>query len=192
MALSSEEKAAMIANLRNEVNSRAEKLTLMYKTQMDTLRSRLERRVNRIPNTWREINIMELVEKYAEEPKKVAPASTEKPAPRAATSRPNSRQNNTAQPSRAKGIKRTSNEMASDKENQQAEQLSVPKKRVRAATTTTRTAAPKAAQPAPKAPARTTRAASRKNLAAPTGPEVLSPKSSNSRTVAQSRARRQR
>ena len=182
-----------------------EKLGLMYKTQMDTLRSRLERRVNRIPNTWREQNILDLVDKHsgASEPKKTTAAPPEQTAPRP-VGRP--RVNPAMPPPQSiptKGVKRPrsackssllysftnllrSNEITSDKENQ-AEQLNMPKKRTKVTATRAVKSPPEPAATATRA-TRATRATSRKVAA----PEVLSPKSNNSRAVAQGRTRRQR
>lgn len=185
-SLSSEHKAAMILNLRDEVSTRAEKLGLMYRTQMETLRSRLERRVNRIPNTLRDVNILDLIDKHSNEAKRPTTATSEQ-----STTRPVGRPRQKApaqstQTAKTKGNnKRSSNELSSDKENL-AEELAVPKKRTKVAAG--RTAAPQAARTAAEPPARTTRAASRKVAA----PEVLSPKSNNARAAASGRARRQR
>ncbi|ORY09474.1 hypothetical protein BCR34DRAFT_665543 [Clohesyomyces aquaticus] len=244
--LTVEAKSTMRANLELELNSRKEKLLAMCEAQVASLRSRLERRVNRIPMNKRSMNIMDLIDPKAakqdvapaKEPaissKRTRPAARPAPA-RAAASRaaaaasapvchpatsttqnvqasqhpqhdhaPESRQlsqpkqqqapsHQSSQPRKqaaTRGVKRSSNEMASDKENM-AEQLSVPKKRaklpVNRAAPAARNPRTNAAEPAP---VRTTRAASRK-LAAP---EVLSPKSSNartnSRTIAPARATR--
>ncbi|KAF2467525.1 uncharacterized protein BDR25DRAFT_344887 [Lindgomyces ingoldianus] len=246
--LTAEAKATMRANLELELAARKEKLLAMYDAQVASLRSRLERRVNRIPNNKRNMKIMDLLDPTASKATSAlskAPAINSKrtrpvarPAPTrtaAAPSAPASlppglppqqvlprqqaesrqqteprpqtqsrqqihpQQIQPSQPTQSRkqapirGVKRSSNEMASDKENMADHQLSIPKKRARAAAPRNvpvpRNPRVAAADPAP---VRTTRAASRK-LAAP---EVLSPKSSNaranSRTIAQTRARRPR
>jgi len=129
-------------------------------------------RINRIPQPLRSVNIMELVEKYAdslEPPKTQVKPLFAKPLPdppmvaAGSTSRPATATSS----SPARGLKRSSDHFASDKENMNAD-LENPKKRSRIA------AAPAAA--------RAVRAVSRKLNPA----SVLSPKSHNSRTLPQS------
>ncbi len=199
----------------------------MCEAQCASLRSRLERRVNRVPATKRQLPLVELLapppppqSKPAPAPVKAAPAKkvpTKKapavapapalaPAPKtraapaATTSRPGTAKGApkaTTKPiakhaasksvptTSMRGKKRSSDEAASeDKENVSVD-LAVPKKRARAATTTTK----QSAVPKPTAPAaRSTRAASRKTAPA----DVLSPKNNNSRTKPSTRSVRPR
>ncbi|KAF2187018.1 hypothetical protein K469DRAFT_686231 [Zopfia rhizophila CBS 207.26] len=191
LTLSADAKASMKQNLNLELQSRKEKLVAMCEAQVASLRSRLERRVNRVPNNKRTAKIIDLIKPALPAKKNPAPAPISR---RAQQTVPAPKPNPPAQPTRsapARGVKRSSNEMVSDKENM-AEQLSIPKKRTKTTTTTARTtsaAAPRTARTtAAPTTTRTTRAASRKVAA----PEVLSPKSNNSRTLAQGRTRRAR
>lgn len=190
----------------------------MCEAQCASLRSRLERRVNRVPATKRQMPLIELLApppptKPAPAPVKAtpikkapvpapaparktraAPATTTskpatikelpKPVPKPATKHTYSKSAPKV-PTIPRGKKRSSDELASeDKENASAD-LAVPKKRVRAATTTTKQ--PIASKPA--APAgRSTRAASRKTAPA----EVLSPKNNNARAKPATRSVRPR
>ncbi|KAF1359498.1 hypothetical protein EJ07DRAFT_120359 [Lizonia empirigonia] len=147
--ITEEAKAAMLANFDLEINARKEKLRAMCEAQCASLRSRLERRVNRVPATKRQMPLIELL---APPPPPVKSA----PAPLA----------------------------SEDKENATVD-LAVPKKRVRAATTTTKQ--PAVTKPAAPA-ARSTRAASRKTAPA----EVLSPKNNNARAKPATRSIRPR
>ncbi|KAF1839921.1 uncharacterized protein K460DRAFT_360304 [Cucurbitaria berberidis CBS 394.84] len=196
-ALTAEAKAAMVANLQLEIAARQEKLRAQCEAQCASLRSRLERRVNRIPPTKRQMLLVDLLDASLPAAKptlaKTAPAN-KAPAPAPATRKtrtvPPATSSRSAAPKEepkpavaktapkptitkemksTRGKKRGSDEVSSeDKEN--AAELAVPKKRVRTATTK----APAAAKPA--ATTRTTRAASRTKTA-PT--QVLSPKNNN-------------
>ncbi|KAH8733051.1 hypothetical protein GQ44DRAFT_17825 [Phaeosphaeriaceae sp. PMI808] len=96
ITLTSEAKTAMIANLQLELEARKEKLRAMCEAQCASLRSRLERRVNRVPATKRDMPLVELlapkptvtkaetttVKSVKEAPTKVTKAPvTRKPAP---------------------------------------------------------------------------------------------------------------
>lgn len=59
--ITEEAKAAMLANFDLEVNARKEKLRSMCEAQCASLRSRLERRVNRVPATKRQMPLIELL-----------------------------------------------------------------------------------------------------------------------------------
>ncbi|KAF3001212.1 hypothetical protein E8E13_001450 [Curvularia kusanoi] len=79
--ITEEAKAAMLANFDLEVNARKEKLRSMCEAQCASLRSRLERRVNRVPATKRQMPLLELLApppppqpKPAPAPVKTAPA----------------------------------------------------------------------------------------------------------------------
>lgn len=191
----------------------------MCEAQCASLRSRLERRVNRVPATKRQMPLIELLApppppvKSAPAPVKAAPtkkAPGPAPAParktRAAPATTTSRAGTVKEapkpapkpaakhtysksapkvPTITRGKKRSSDELASeDKENATVD-LAVPKKRVRAATTTTKQ--PAVTKPAAPA-ARSTRAASRKTAPA----EVLSPKNNNARAKPATRSVRPR
>lgn len=167
-------------NLIGTVNNRKEKLLAMCEAQCASLRSRIERRVNRVPSNKRNTKLIEFLEPTAQRP---APTKKEKestvaPAPIGRRTRPAATTTAPAHPKPApkstRGVKRSSDEIsAEDKENNT--ELTVPKKRAKAA-------------PAPRA-TRTTRAASKKVDPAP---QILSPKNNNARPAPQTRTRRQR
>jgi hypothetical protein len=165
----------------------------MCEAQCASLRSRLERRVNRVPATKRQMSLVELLApanpapkptaakavpaKAAVTKKSVAPApvirktrtattaATTKTVVKPVATKPMPKQTT------SRGKKRSSDEMSNeDKENAA---LDVPKKRVRAPA---QKAPVSVAKPA--ATARTTRAASRQK-AAPA--QILSPKNNNVR-----------
>ena len=195
----------------------------MCEAQCASLKSRLERRVNRVPATKRQMPLIELLApppppsaKPAPAPVKAAPAK-KAPAPAPAPARktraapattttasrpatvkaaPKPAVKSAAKPvakhapsksvptTSTRGKKRTSDEASEDKENVSAD-LDVPKKRVRAATTTAKqTVVSKPAAPTTRA----TRTASRKTAPA----EVLSPKNNNSRAKPATRSVRPR
>ncbi|KAF9699693.1 hypothetical protein EKO04_002524 [Ascochyta lentis] len=218
--ITEEAKAAMLANFDLEISARKEKLRAMCEAQCASLRSRLERRVNRVPATKRQMPLIELLAPPPP-PAKAVPAPVKAPAKKAsapALAPPPARKTRaapattTSRPATAKeapkpapkpaskhtysksapkastmtrGKKRSSDEIAGeDKENASAD-LAVSKKRVRAATTTTKQ--PVVSKPTAPA-ARSTRAASRKTAPA----EVLSPKNNNSRAKPATRSVRPR
>ncbi|KAL5401850.1 hypothetical protein PMIN03_011165 [Paraphaeosphaeria minitans] len=198
--LTAEAKAAVRDNLQLELKARAEKLVAMCEAQVASLRSRLERRVNRIPNSKRTMTLLELLQPSASGPTKAAKTSPLKkeaeptavlaPVPTRTATQPAARKTRTAPAKTApaaavaavapkpapkaavRGKKRPSDD--GDKEN---EELNVPKKRVKATN--------KPAAPAPAPAARSTRAASKK--VAPSANHVLSPKPTNSRPATRTR-----
>ncbi|KAF2663069.1 hypothetical protein K491DRAFT_772919 [Lophiostoma macrostomum CBS 122681] len=197
--LSAETKATMMANLELELNARKDKLLAMCEAQCASLRSRLERRVNRVPNNKRNIKLIDLMEpapvqkqalakKEKDVPAAPAPALNARrtrPAPATATASSTAasatvvatitktvRKATATTTKTTRGIKRPSDEIE-DKENNA--ELSIPKKRAKAAPATRAT--------------RSTRAASKKVDAAP---QILSPKTNNARPVPATRTRRQR
>ena len=213
--LTTEAKAALRTNLELEcrhaeapsispltvepVKARGAKLVAMCEAQVASLRSRLERRVNRIPNSKRSMSLVELLDPSNHVPvklakpspvkKEIAPTPVLAPVPVRAAVQPAARKTKTAPAKDApktapktttRGKKRTSDD--GDKEN---EELSVPKKRVKAATKSV-TSAP-ASAPAPAA--RSTRAASKKGGPAPAS-QVLSPKPNNTRPATRTRRAR--
>ncbi|KAJ6014326.1 hypothetical protein N7540_008917 [Penicillium herquei] len=64
LRLTQSQKQALIDNLQLEITERARKLRAQYSLQQHDLRSRLERRVNRIPRSLRKANMGELFEKH--------------------------------------------------------------------------------------------------------------------------------
>ncbi|KAF2836242.1 hypothetical protein M501DRAFT_996970 [Patellaria atrata CBS 101060] len=171
------QKQALMDNLQLEITERARKLRAQYALRAQGLKARLEMRVHRIPQTLRETNIMELINKHSQQ---AAPRKPIEPAPVVVKPsieamppppRPRAGGKGKASPVPLKGVKRASIEMSmtSDKENAHAEDLSMPKKRAKTAT---------ASQPLPRA----TRTTSRKVNPS----QVLSPKSNNSRTLPRS------
>ncbi|KAJ5555865.1 Borealin-like N-terminal [Penicillium sp. DV-2018c] len=64
MLLTQNQKQALIDNLQLEITERARKLRAQYALQANDLRSRIERRVNRIPVSLRKANMGELLEKH--------------------------------------------------------------------------------------------------------------------------------
>lgn len=203
--LTAEAKAAMLANLQLELNARKEKLRAQCEAQCASLQSRLERRVNRIPATKRQMSLIDLLDassmalaapvKAATAKKAPAPApATRKPrttptttttsrpaapATKAMATAPAGKATLTKEPKATRAKKRNSDELSSeDKEN--AAELAVPKKRARAATH-------KPAAATKTAPTtRTTRAASR-TKAVPA--QVLSPKNDNANARSKPAAR---
>ncbi|KAF2109496.1 hypothetical protein BDV96DRAFT_585694 [Lophiotrema nucula] len=167
MQLSSEQKAAMAANLQLELANRTEKLRAMCEAQVASFRSKLERRVNRIPASKRQLKMGDLVAPPAE-PK---PASTTNTT---AAKRTRAAPARIAPAPKQRNLKRTSDEAGNDKENSTAHQPPATKKRTRVqpATNTTTT--------------RQTRTTSRQTKAT----AVLSPKNDNQQR--QTRTTRQR
>ncbi|KAF1932170.1 uncharacterized protein M421DRAFT_416897 [Didymella exigua CBS 183.55] len=74
--ITEEAKAAMLANFELEFNARKEKLRAMCEAQCASLRSRLERRVNRVPATKRHMPLIELLAPPPPPAAKPAPAPT--------------------------------------------------------------------------------------------------------------------
>ncbi|MCJ1378430.1 hypothetical protein MMC17_001528 [Xylographa soralifera] len=162
------QKQALIDNLQLEITERARKLRAQYALQAQSLRMRVESRVNRIPKNLRTAKMGELLLKYAENVQrgeKVGAMATAKPLP---TKQTKKRIANTdlqaAKPenqSHTRGLKRSSDAFATaDKENALDMNQSIPNPKKRSKTAAT-------------APSRQV-----------TNPSsVLSPKSSNSRTL---------
>ena len=115
------------------VTERARKLRAQYALQAQSLRTRIELRVNRIPTAMRKANMGELYEKYLESTRQPSaasdkPSTTEHdaaskrqpPAKAAATHSPSKPANkDNAPPPSSRGTKRTSDHLAADddKEN---------------------------------------------------------------------------
>ncbi|KAI6820277.1 hypothetical protein KC340_g14193 [Hortaea werneckii] len=163
------QKQALVDNLQLEITERARKLRAQYAMQAQGLRTRLEMRVNRIPQGLRKRNIQDLLDEHAQrekpQPAPPVPASNTEPAKAPVV------------PSKSplrKSLKRQSDHIstADDKENAELppNDLPNPKKRTKTATTAANT------KPA-------SRTASRK---VPAPPGILSPRSHNSRTLPKS------
>ncbi|KAK5131853.1 hypothetical protein LTR08_000520 [Meristemomyces frigidus] len=167
------QKQALIDNLQLEITERARKLRAQYAMQAQGLRTRLEMRVNRIPQGLRKRNMQELMDEHAERAKR-APAP---PVPAQHRALPLAPAPAIRSPE-PKSLKRPSNEITTDPDKETALLLppspnpDLPNPKKRAKPTTTATANTKA-----------TRTASRKVLAPP---NILSPKSHNSRTLPRS------
>ncbi|KAJ5765839.1 hypothetical protein N7520_005398 [Penicillium odoratum] len=90
LRLTQSQKQALIDNLQLEITERARKLRSQYALQANDLRSRIERRVNRIPISLRKANMGELLEKHnaalaqaqsASPPRKISPIKAQRPIP---------------------------------------------------------------------------------------------------------------
>ncbi|KAM0517941.1 hypothetical protein D7B24_006327 [Verticillium nonalfalfae] len=114
-----EQKQALVENLQLEITDRARRLRAQYHAQAQSLRSRVEMRVNRIPRSLLKSTMQDLVAKCAEQQKKLAAAARPPPvpekdfAPRASPIKTV----NASQPA-SRPRKRLSEDMAGDKENQ--------------------------------------------------------------------------
>ncbi|RFU29217.1 hypothetical protein B7463_g7137, partial [Scytalidium lignicola] len=153
------QKQALIDNLQLEITERARKLRAQYALQAQGLRTRIEIRVNRIPMSLRKLKMEVLMKKHSDTFAKTAASSTTsskqvtKMASRTVLGESRGSRQSPAPPQR--GTKRLSDALSStDKEN---EGIDNPKKRSRAPLAR---AASQTIQPS----------------------QVLSPKSSNSRT----------
>ncbi|KAL9088613.1 MAG: hypothetical protein Q9165_006133 [Trypethelium subeluteriae] len=191
VAITQAQKQAIIDNLQLEITERARKLRAQYALQAHGLRSRLEMRINRIPQALRKAKLGDLLAKHTEQenaPKPDPPqASTTIALPAAKQlSPPKPKIEISKDATRTRGTKRTrlatstlstlsfadtifSNQMTSDDKENEMTNLAMPKKRAK-----------NSGPSAP--PARATRTASRKVNPS----QVLSPKSNNSRTFPQS------
>ncbi|MCJ1419803.1 hypothetical protein MMC32_006159 [Xylographa parallela] len=162
------QKQALIDNLQLEITERARKLRAQYALQAQSLRTRVESRVNRIPKNLRKAKMGELLLKYAENLQKCEEAgarATVKPVPTKPTEKrianADLQATKSETHSHTRGVKRSSDTFATaDKENAIDMDQSIPNPKKRSKTAAT-------------APFRQV-----------TNPSsVLSPKSSNSRTL---------
>ncbi|KAL9072662.1 MAG: hypothetical protein Q9157_005015 [Trypethelium eluteriae] len=168
------QKQAIVDNLQLEVTERARKLRAQYALQVHGLRSRLEMRINRIPQALRKANLGDLLAKHLEQESAPKPdpshaSTTVVPPVTKHLSPPKSKVEIDKDATRTRGTKRTSNQMTSDDKENETANLAMPKKRAKASGTSA-------------APARSTRTTSRKVNPS----QVLSPKSNNSRAFPQS------
>ncbi|ERF70216.1 hypothetical protein EPUS_00404 [Endocarpon pusillum Z07020] len=190
MKISQSQKQALIDNLQLEITERARHLRAHYALQASDLRSRIERRINRIPLSLRKANMGELLAKYADttiakqmpqagDSTKALPAVPAAENHRPLPAIPRDLASSAAKPANSNGPtpvkapRKRSSEIAilSDKENEptvEADELSNPKNPKRTKT---------AAGTKPRAASRT-----KKTNAG----NVLSPKSHNSRTLPRS------
>ncbi|KAF1823415.1 uncharacterized protein K489DRAFT_409276 [Dissoconium aciculare CBS 342.82] len=168
--ISEVQKQALVNNLQLEITERARKLRTQYALQAQGLRTRLEMRINRIPQALRKRTMQELVDEQGvrTKPAPTAPVPITARIPAALSVEP------TAVP-RKTTTKRKSEVMSKvdDKENNQPmeQEIANPKKRTKTAAANSATANIKA-----------TRTVSRRG--GPTA--VLSPRSHNSRTMPRS------
>ncbi|KAK1598036.1 Borealin N terminal-domain-containing protein [Colletotrichum navitas] len=152
LGISLEQKQAIIDNLQLEITDRARRLRAQYNQQAQTLRSRIQMRVNRVPRSMLKMTMADLVARAVEQQKRLEAASRPPPVPEKDFAFRTSPYK-LAPPARS--TKRLSDAMAGgDKEN---EQILNPKKKHRAA-------------PAPLSSS-----------------QILSPTSSNTRSLARER-----
>ncbi|KAK4231046.1 Borealin N terminal-domain-containing protein [Podospora fimiseda] len=154
MGITEVQKQALVENLQLEIAERARKLRSNYNIHAQSLRTRIEIRVNRIPMSLRKMKMGDLLQKYSPSsstsqgqlPSAIAPSTSSKPvargppvpekdnAPeRTATASPQKVYPMAPPPPSARPVKRRSNEMAGgDKENEIEHVVENPKKRSRA------------------------------------------------------------
>ncbi|RMX88528.1 hypothetical protein D0868_14802 [Hortaea werneckii] len=170
------QKQALVDNLQLEITERARKLRAQYAMQAQGLRTRLEMRVNRIPQGLRKRNIQDLLDEHAqrEKPQPAPPVPATNTQPAKAPVVP-SKSPLRKSLKRQRADKRLSDHIstADDKENAELppNDLPNPKKRAKTAATTAANTKP------------ASRTASRK---VPAPPGILSPRSHNSRTLPKS------
>ncbi|KAK3936314.1 Borealin N terminal-domain-containing protein [Diplogelasinospora grovesii] len=167
-AITVAQKQALIDNLQLEITERARKLRATYNIHAQSLRTRIEIRVNRIPLSLRKVKMGDLVQKYSVEQQQkavTAPSPMKPPRVPEKDARPTSQRSHlAAQVAPARPAKRPSHEMSGgDKENE-VEHVENAKKKVRGGV------GPAMADVAPRNPA-----------------QILSPASSNSRVAPRSR-----
>ncbi|KAF9869787.1 hypothetical protein CkaCkLH20_12704 [Colletotrichum karsti] len=122
-----EQKQAIIDNLQLEITDRARRLRAQYNQQAQTLRSRIQMRVNRVPRSMLKMTMADLVARATEQQKRLEAASRPPPVPEKDFP-PRTSPHKLAPPGRS--TKRLSDAMAGgDKEN---EQIVNPKKKHRA------------------------------------------------------------
>ncbi|KAL9601382.1 MAG: hypothetical protein Q9219_002558 [cf. Caloplaca sp. 3 TL-2023] len=122
------QKQALIDNLQLEITERARKLRAQYALQAQSLRTRIELRVNRIPTAMRKANMGELYEKYQQSIKQTNESTVDRPIPATEPSKqtPNPTKPTVTSPSKtagtaplSHGVKRSSDHFSADddKEN---------------------------------------------------------------------------
>ncbi|WYZ42948.1 hypothetical protein EsH8_VI_000647 [Colletotrichum jinshuiense] len=126
-----EQKQAIIDNLQLEITDRARRLRAQYNQQAQTLRSRIQMRVNRVPRSLLKMTMADLVDRANEQQRRLEAASRPPPVPEKDFP-PRTSPFKLAPPARP--AKRLSDAMAGgDKEN---DQILNPKKKHRAAPAT--------------------------------------------------------
>ncbi|KAL2153934.1 hypothetical protein VTH82DRAFT_2610 [Thermothelomyces myriococcoides] len=160
------QKQALIDNLQLEIAERARKLRANYNIHAQSLRTRVEIRVNRIPLALRKLTMGELLEKYSEKSQQrsnAQPNSARSPSSKDVPSRPPTRGAVTS----THPVKRRSHEMTGgDKENEGQ----LPQKKIRQQTTDNARNPAQALSPAPsnsKVPPRTGTTPARPGTARP-------------------------
>ncbi|EFR02232.1 hypothetical protein MGYG_05235 [Nannizzia gypsea CBS 118893] len=172
LRITQKQKQALMDNLQLEITERARKLRAHYALQAQDLRARIERRINRIPMALRKQNLGELLAKYSEAAKETTDSRSpfkkpSLPSKNTKTVRPVTQAPATSTARRSGALRQSHG--SSDKENAGYPDLSNhpltnPKQRSK-----------------PTLPA-----ASSRNVSQRTESNILSPKSSNSRTFPQS------
>ncbi|KAF4477554.1 hypothetical protein CGGC5_v013788 [Colletotrichum fructicola Nara gc5] len=127
LGITLEQKQAIIDNLQLEITDRARRLRAQYNQQAQTLRSRIQMRVNRVPRSMLKMTMADLVARAAEQQKRLEASSRPPPVPEKDFP-PRSSPQKLALPARS--TKRLSDAMTGgDKEN---ERIVNPKKKHRA------------------------------------------------------------
>ncbi|KAI9677932.1 MAG: hypothetical protein M1829_002429 [Trizodia sp. TS-e1964] len=142
--ISQTQKQALIDNLQLEVTERARKLRAQYALQAQGLKMRVEMRLNRIPTSLRKTTIGELIERHKPQ---VRDESGENKSPQKFESVANQHLANRQEPSKAvltnvlpsaRGLKRSSKDISTDKENETHIDLLPAKRRPKLASSTSR------------------------------------------------------
>ncbi|TIC93499.1 Meiotically up-regulated gene 118 protein [Colletotrichum higginsianum] len=81
LGISLEQKQAIIDNLQLELTDRARRLRAQYNQQAQTLRSRIQMRVNRVPRAMLKMTMADLVARAVEQQKRLEGASVPPPVP---------------------------------------------------------------------------------------------------------------
>ncbi|KAL8730656.1 MAG: hypothetical protein Q9166_003969 [cf. Caloplaca sp. 2 TL-2023] len=124
------QKQALIDNLQLEITERARKLRAQYALQAQSLRTRIELRVNRIPTAMRKANMGELYDKYLESIKKEAPeneikTSTKSVVPAKPTASSPAKHTETAYRA-PRGTKRPSDHFSADDDKENTPDPTIP------------------------------------------------------------------
>ncbi|KAI4200579.1 MAG: hypothetical protein LQ350_003826 [Teloschistes chrysophthalmus] len=138
--LTQNQKQALIDNLQLEITERARKLRAQYALQAQSLRTRIELRINRIPQAMRKANIGELYDKYLEstrqppETAKTLESSTKQQSPAKPNTHSSSKHAEMTAALPPHGIKRNSDHISADDDKENTTDLNMPpnsKKRVK-------------------------------------------------------------
>ncbi|KAL3295787.1 Borealin-lik [Colletotrichum asianum] len=81
LGITLEQKQAIIDNLQLEITDRARRLRAQYNQQAQTLRSRIQMRVNRVPRSMLKMTMADLVARAAEQQKRLEASSRPPPVP---------------------------------------------------------------------------------------------------------------